>query len=269
MSRYRPGRWLPIAIAVLLALVVAVARLASSPHASALHVLALDQQPVQLAVDAKAGRTYLAIGDTIGFGPRGSNAHLVVIDNHSAAVLARLGVVDQPAVLTLDTPAHRLLLSNDLGGVSVVDTLGLHPAGTSGSERGSAAGKLFTLVADPETNRAFRTNQEGGLDVLDAKTGLLVRTVLGGQGADMQQTESATVDEATSRVFVFVVSQTGQGVAVLDASTGALLRSIPVSAPTTQSLYDCQDAVVGASGDRVYVPDSVGGRLLVLDGRSR
>ena len=268
MSRYWPRRWLPVAIALLLALVVAVARFAASPHASALHMLALDQQPVQLAVDEEAGRTYLAIGDTIGFGPRGSNAHLVVIDNRSAAIVARLGVIDQPAVLTLDSPAHRVLLSNDLGGVSVIDTVGPRSAGTIGSRLGSAAGMLFTLVADPETNRAFRTNQGGGLDVLDAKTGLLVRTVLGGRGADMQQTESATVDAATHRVFVVVVTAAGQEVAVLDANTGTPLRTIPLSAPSTQSFYDCQDPVVGASGDRIYVPDSAGGRLLVLDGRS-
>jgi len=85
----------------------------------------------------------------------------------------------------------------------------------------------FAVAIDSRTNRAFvaalgyGAHSGGGVSVLDATTGVLLRTVplTGNPGA-------VAIDTRSGHVFVGGV--TGQSVTVLDATSGALLRTYPV-----------------------------------------
>jgi DNA-binding beta-propeller fold protein YncE len=81
------------------------------------------------------------------------------------------------------------------------------------------------VAVDPRTRRVFIANDghkggTGSVSVLDEASGAVLRSVAAGQNPT-----AVTVDESTARVFVIK----NDGVGVLDARTGTLLRTVPVS----------------------------------------
>ncbi len=75
------------------------------------------------------------------------------------------------------------------------------------------------LAVDERTSRVFVVGSAGGVTLLDATTGVVLRSVAVGRGA-----QAVAVDEATGRVFV---TDPGR-VFLLDARTGAVLHAFPV-----------------------------------------
>src|SRR5205085_5904935 len=81
------------------------------------------------------------------------------------------------------------------------------------------------LAVDTRTQHAFGRNGDGTVSVLDLTRGTPLRTVVVSKpGADAQ---GLAVDEQTGRVFVAATNY----VQVLDATTGALLRTVGGVAP--------------------------------------
>jgi YVTN family beta-propeller protein len=123
---------------------------------------------------------------------------------------------------------------------------------------------LFALAVHEQTGRVFVANGnvsalDGGLSILDAASGRLLRSVTVG----MLPTAVA-VDERSGRVFVANkgpidsnLVPTGNGtVTVLDARSGAVLRTVPVGTYPTAITVDERAGrafVVNASGTSVRV----------------
>jgi len=114
----------------------------------------------------------------------------------------------------------------------------------------------------------------GSVSVIDERTGAVLRTVRVGQGP-----VSLAFDAPTGRVFVLCAGRVdfadgyargGGSVSVLDAATGALLRTLPVG-PTPLTIAGPgtspggrQALAVDSTNGRVYV--AVPAAVLVLDG---
>jgi YVTN family beta-propeller protein len=121
---------------------------------------------------------------------------------------------------------------------------------------------LFALAVDEQTGRVFVANGnvsalDGGLSILDAASGRLLRSVTVG----MLPTAVA-VDERSGRVFVAnkgpvdsnLVPLGNGTVTVLDARSGAVLRTVPVGTYPTAITVDERAGrafVVNASGTSV------------------
>ncbi len=201
--------------------------------------------PIDLAVDARLGRVFVANGgDASGSGSvsvldattgraRGTTPLGVVgafdgfnvgqqalgVDSHTGRVFVlRAGKspeTDPGSVAVLDAASGRLL-----GAVGV----GVHPLG---------------LALDEHTGRVFVTNGGGSVSMLDSATGRLLRTVSGlnGDGA-------LAVDGRAGRVVV----ADGDAVGVLDAGTGALLRVAPLPARARALAVDSRAGLAVVAG---------------------
>ncbi len=84
-------------------------------------------------------------------------------------------------------------------------------------------------AVDERTARVFVANQASGtMNILDARTGRLLRTVAVGRGP-LGPSAAPVVDEAAGRVF-FAAYGSRDNVVMLDAASGAVLRRVTVSA---------------------------------------
>ncbi len=134
------------------------------------------------------------------------------------------------------------------------------------ADEGPLSGESQALPAGP-----------GSVDTVDERTGAVLRRVAVGQSPI-----ALGYDAPTGRVFVLCAGRIdtsagltapGGSVSVLDAATGALVRTLRVGAPTLppQSLAGAapgarQSLVVDSTSGRVYVVVDAG--VLVLDGRT-
>lgn len=112
---------------------------------------------------------------------------------------------------------------------------------------------------DERTGRAFVTDADGSVSVLDTRDGSVIRTVaVAGNPTELG------VDAATGRVFVLL----NPGVCTLDARTGAVLRTVAVgNTPAGASVHNPLDIVVDARTSRVFVTE-LNDAVSVLDARN-
>jgi YVTN family beta-propeller protein len=214
----------------------------------------------------------------------GQYDHLAFIDGHSG-VLRRMVPLQGPLVLDVDSRTEHVFAANfATAPVSMLD------ARTGRLLRTVPVGPTPLGVAvDARTERVFVTNNGADTDnVLDAHTGMLLHTIKVGP-----HPARVVVDERTARVFV-VHGRGGStkepfsfpdfeqsGVTMLDARTGAVLRSLPVggspfddveSATATNIVVDARRGRVfvinQALLDRNGLPVSANGSVSVLDARS-
>jgi DNA-binding beta-propeller fold protein YncE len=197
-----------------------------------LHTVPVGPDPRDIAIDTRTGRAFVANDD---------NASVSVIDSHSGGLVRALGVGPRPHAVALDAGAHRAFVINTGdGSVSVVDT--------------QQATVVRTLHIDQhsvvDTARAAGAGAYGG-------AGQQYMLGLGpnpGFGLGYDQS-GAVVDGQTNRVFVG-----GAGVVtVLDAASGARLRTVRVPGDATHMAVDTATRQVFATGAN---------GLTVLDGRS-
>jgi DNA-binding beta-propeller fold protein YncE len=188
--------------------------------------------PRDVAVDERTGRAFVANDD---------NASVSVLDSHSGAVVRQLAVGPQPRAVALDSATNRAFVINTGDGtVSVVDT------------RSAAVVRTIHVDTSQVVDSARRT-YTGGYST----AGSYAPTGMGANGGfGMGYFESgAVVDGLTGRVFVG-----GAGVvAVLDARSGALVRTVTLAGDTTHMALDPATGQVLVAG---------GNGLTVLDGRT-
>ena len=175
----------------------------------------------------------------------------------------------------LDSPGRRILksVSITLAIVGLV-VMGIGaPATPAAQTRAVLASPIVRTVplgifpnsvaVDESTNRVFVANYKNGtVSVLDATMGTPIRTVaLPPLGSGMT-TAWLGVDARTAHVFVSHNNADRTGyVSMLDARTGALLRTLRTSTPAT-SLAVSEDTA------RVFVMHYQSGTITVLDSRS-
>lgn len=154
---------------------------------------------------------------------------IITGDAHEVAATTTLpitrdaGFLAGSYALTVDVPANRIFAGDTRSGSVRILT-----ASTGGVVRTVALGTApQALAVDPATRRVFvvtradRPDTQGSVTMLDEGSGKVLRTVT--VGVDPR---AVAVDVTTGRVFVTNL----HGVSVVDASTGALLRTIPTSA---------------------------------------
>jgi len=194
----------------------------------------------------------------------------------------RLGTLASSGVLALDQSRHiAVVVSASYSAASTVDSITEFDAANGAAIRSNrvttapqarlAAPILSegTFVAlDKATQRLFLLHQpfaQGGgsppsrVDVFDERTLALLRTVPVGSIA-----RPPVVDEETGRVFI--ANQQSGTITVLDAGTGALLRTVVVA---DAALQPSAPPIVDSQTGRVFFAENtVPGAVAVLDART-
>jgi len=216
---------------------------ASNP---ALYTATLNGTPAALAVDGRTGRIFVTV-------TRGAGG--AVLDEDTGATLA--GQAIPASALAVDERAGTIIAAGPAG-VNMLDAasgrylrtipMGITPSAVAGDERterafivdpgsntvfmldtrsGAVVGARSMLVTpasvtvDVTTDQAFVTTDSPFVDVLDARSGALVRTlVVRASGGPL------AVDGRSGHVFV--LDSGGASVAMLDRQSGLVLRTIPV-----------------------------------------
>lgn len=201
---------------------------ADVPNAPGLFALA-----PAVAVDAAGTQVFVANGGAGGTRHSGS---VSVLDAQTGLLLHTIATGRHPIAVAIDTQRARAFVSNyGDGAVSVLDTR------TDAVLRTTRVGGAPASIAVVEPlGRVFVTNNSvGRVTVLAAATGQVVQTI-------PVSANTAAVDARTGRVFVASVAQPGtalgdgalpsveppgaidNGVIMLDAASGAVLRILPI-----------------------------------------
>lgn len=222
-----PGRGLSAALIdaprrhVLLATGAAIV-VVDAVSGAVLHEARIPQRISALAIDGRTGRI-VAVGR--GAAIRGhvvQQAVLYAVDGRTGAITGTrpLGnVILAVASAAIDERTRRLFIASSLepsgamgfgGGVIVRDV------DTGATIRTAVPGPSANALAlSPQTGRVFVVNAFAAAQMLDARTGAVVRML-----PRRDQGQAVTVDERTHRIFIATVL----AVHTLDARTGATLR---------------------------------------------
>jgi DNA-binding beta-propeller fold protein YncE len=193
--------------------------------------------PWDLTVDEHSG--HVVVVDAPLY-PRRSGS-VSVLDPRTGAPLGTVGVRGQRGGVAVDGRRGRVFVTDPGSGrVIALDArsgarLWTAPAGTSPDAVAVQEGSGVVFVASA---------RDGQLSVLDGRTGALLRTVSLGTPSDALGTDlglsAVAVDERHERVLV--LEGNDADVAVLDARSGDLLRTIPVGVhPLAVALDDGRD----------------------------
>ncbi len=203
----------------------------------------------------------------------GNNGTVLMLDARSGRVLRTETVTSSPSTIVADGRVGRFYVVDDQNpDVSVLDARSGRLLNTvTLSDPVLAYQSIGAPVVDARTDRVFVTRYGGAggkgyVDVLDARTGTLLRAVPVGKF-----TVAAVLDERTGRLFALnqehrdsrcACFPVGSGsVSVLDARDGRVLRTIAVgTAPGA--------ATVDVATNRVFVvnqPQAGNGSVSVLD----
>ena len=220
---------------------------ANSPIELATHTVRLAEGPSRVVVDDQTARVFVA-----------TSAGVTVLDGPSGSILAELVAPASkrppgfaPSI-ALDARRARVFVGRGAA-LAVLDAASGRTLRTL-----ALAQAADWLLVDAAHNRvlAFDCGAIGRVAVLDEMSGAVLRTATGATGGCRAQ---PMLDMADGRVFLLTTT----GLAVFDAATGALRRTIPIDGPT--------DMLVAANPSRVFILSGVGGytpALTTLDARS-
>lgn len=209
-------------------------------------------------LDARTGRLLR----TLAFG-HGLYPYPIAVDNATGRVFIPdygNGVRDMTAPLG---PGRVITLDARTGRVLRTTTVGVGPVAVAVDER---SGRVFVLNHN-DRYYGQQSNERGSVSVLDARTGLLLRTVAVGGSPS-----AVAIDTRLGHAFVIV---SDMSVAMLDATSGALLKRYAIFAPVYLAVDELagRAVVYAGSGDRssshVIIVDERRGRIvanIVLQG---
>ena len=203
------------------------------------------QHPFALAVDERTRRVF-----AVGLGPLNGS----------------YGPSGRATVSTLDAATGRIVRTTTIGTMSGLPI----PYSIAVDERTRRVFVANYSTASPLTATQAGFTSPGSVSVLDAATGKLLRTVHVGPGP-----LALAVAESTNRVFVLnsnadvhYVTLGPSSVSVLDATTGTLLRTVPIplargwpggAGPYVAAVDERAERVVMANDDQ---------QLVILDART-
>jgi YVTN family beta-propeller protein len=206
-----------------------------------LHSMAVED-PATLAVDARAGRVLIMNQD----------GSVRVLDARTAMALHGNPVRSAAGAVAVDERTSHVFVADQNGtAVNILDArtgtlLHTTPVGQTPVALAMAAqtGRVFVVTANNDAG-------PGSVSMLDARTGAVLRTVtLAGA------LTGVAVDERRGRVFVTNAGTTDRrgtwaapgSVQVLDAHSGALVRTIPTGVAPLAAAVDGQGHVVVING---------------------
>jgi DNA-binding beta-propeller fold protein YncE len=183
---------------------------------------------------------------------------LTVISGSSGAIVANVPLGQQPIAAAF----------NPVTNVVYVSTTGTGTGSGAIAEVDASSNTLITTVpvglavfiaVNPVTNLVYFSNSQWTVSVLDATANTVIGTITTGSQCCM---EGIAVDATTNRIYV-TQEVLGHGnvnqLVVINGSTNK-----PTSFPVTGS-FAVGAPVVDSTLNRVYVPDSAGGGLYVLN----
>lgn len=222
--------------------------------------------PGGIAVSSETGHVFVTDGN---------NGTVLMLEAGNGRVLHTEAVTAAPSTIVVDERVGRVYVLDDQNpAMSVLDARSgrLLNTVTLGDPMFAYQSPRLPLV-DARTDRAFvarygSADSKGYVDVLDARTGNLLRVVSVGKF-----TEAAALDERTGRVFALNQEHRdsrcqclplGNGsVSVLDAANGQVVRTVPLGRSPRQPIVDVRDAYALVPDSRgVEVLDARDGRLL-------
>ena len=197
-----------------------------------------------VAVDATAGHAFVLSASTDNTDISGSPAgqgYLSMLDARTGRLLRTVAVGLSAYALGVDERTAHLFVANQgssstgQGSISMIDTRTGSAAGALDLAVASRVGRLFVATA--------RAPDQGILQVLDTRTGTLLRTVPRRMTPSFGVVPGAqmAVDEAAARVFL-APFPTGSTLSVLDARTGARLRTVTLGGSIAGLAVDEADA---------------------------
>ncbi len=206
------------------------------------------EAPSAVAVDESAGRVYVA---DCGAG------QVVVLETGGQRVIQRLAVGSCPENLALDRESGFLYVGNS--GDGTVSVIGLENLETTATVQVSL-GPVLGLASDRAAGEAYVVCLDSPprrrVTVLDLPGGDVERSLAGGWDRPLSGAYAVAVDTDRGRLYV----ADGQELLLLDAEDLTLTSVTPVDA-VTYSL----GLAVDSSRERIYMVDSAGGALLVLE----
>lgn len=199
---------------------------------------------VAIGVDERISRVFAVTAGDI----------LSVLDSHSGSIVhlhaAKLGKTAGNATgeITIDSHTNRILIPDATNHVSVIDAL------TGKILHTVAVGKNpISMAVDEATGHAFVCNNgSDSVSMLDASSGHVLHTTHTSTPA------LVTVDQQTSRAFVL---NGDGGVTVLNTQTGTVAHALP-----SGTIGLAVAAAVDQHKSRVFVTDSLGNKVSVIDG---
>ncbi len=189
-----------------------------------LHKVTLRGGPTSVAVDARTARAFVSVA------PLKGNGYIAVLDSVSGRLVQTRSVTGTPKRIAVDTRTARVfVVDGEAAEVSVLDARSGILVGTA-----PVGAEPWALAVDERIGRVFVVNQarRSTVSELDAASGRLLRTVEVGENA-----VAVAMDATTGRVFVVnggalhtsANMNLGASVSELDAVSGRLLRTIPLS----------------------------------------
>jgi DNA-binding beta-propeller fold protein YncE len=253
-------RWIRtgLVLAVLAGGTVAAVRLARPDPA--LRTFSAGSFPYAVAV-SPAGRAFVVNRTSEWTGLSADGGSVSVLDLRSGTVVRRVPVGADPRAIAVAGPEGRVFVANDDdASVSVLDARRGAPLRTTRVGPGPRA-----LALDMPAHRVFVVSAgDGAVSVLDARSGALLRTIhldavpsygsTGSSGLGSWPTTSrgivppfgsAAVAALGGRVFV----GSGRAVMVLDARSGALLRTVMVTEAVRHLAADPRTGHVFIAGE--------------------
>jgi len=208
--------------------------------------------PAAEAVDWRTGRVLVVVnGD--------SSVH--TIDARDGHLLNIVPVGHTPASVVVSMQTGRVFVVRYAGTVSTkLDVLNSSSGGVRRTL--TVPGQAMRMAVDEVANHVFVASWSpvglnGSVSMLDARTGLIVRTVAVGR-----MPGALAIDERTGRVFV--VNRQSNSVSVLDARTGSVLRTTLVGRASLAVTVDdrISRAFILSSTGSMAVLDTMSGRVL-------
>ncbi len=210
-----------------------------------LRTVGVEKHPLAAAVDEAMGRVFVAsIGDT----GNGYAATVAVLDAASGRVLRTVPVGNSPEAVAVDARLGRVYVAGDYqlktldaetGAVLRTVTVGNHP---------------HDALVDARAGRVFLDEADGSIDVLDARTGVLMHAIAEPTPGSAAHSFAiaAALDDAAERRVVGSAAYVGDGsgnwadpsgrAGVLDALSG---RSLHTVALRSQAVAVAMDAPAG------------------------
>lgn len=186
----------------------------------------------------------------ITMGAHGGTGHAIVLDTLTGKRVRTDTLGYNPSDLFIDAPANRVFV-----GDSIDEKLRVLDARTGALLRTVQLGYMphgLRGGVDARTSRVFVW--ASGVRVLDAYSGVIRRTVL-------NLNDVMAIDEQDG--YVFVANDVGHKVSVLDARTGAMLRTVVVSQVPSRMFFNAATRHLFASENtNLQMFDAATGRIL-------
>lgn len=235
-----------------------------------LHAVTLDYDPRGVALDAARGRVVVVNEATLdSSGSPSGPSSVSILDARGGRIQRTVRLDAAPSAVAIDARSGRALIVEGEDPYRRGILVSLDPLAGSVVWKTTVGTYPTAVAVDARSRHAFVANMlDNTVGMLDARTGRLLRTTV--LGAAPGTVAALADDAATGRIFAesFPPRIAGGGgstlghVAVLDAATGRLLRTVALDNPMALAVDARTGRVLVGSVSQVCVLDGTDGHPL-------